>query len=180
METRVSVFPNSLLPLSVRKPTPGPGLEDKENEAPSKQASVISLPREENEAAAEAEPAKTGYVPIRPRIFHTTSIHNDRFLDLPALPSGWQLYHDRAICILDSRDYDHDDIVVKMRRCFPELKGVLTPLMIDKRLRILDQNIEVDYWRSGVYAQATPKPLQEISDNAEIPKKRKRSKVSGS
>lgn len=42
-----------------------------------------------------------------------------------------------------------------MRRVYPELRGTLTPLMIDKRLRILDQNVELDYWRISHRAHST-------------------------
>ena len=42
-----------------------------------------------------------------------------------------------------------------MRRVYPELRGTLTPLMIDKRLRILDQNVELDYWRINHRAHST-------------------------
>lgn len=100
---------------------------------------------------AESSPSS----PKRPRIFHTTSIFNDRFLDLPPLPEAWTTQHDKAICLLDSRNYSHPAIVAKLRRVFPELRGTLTPLMIDKRLRILDQNVELDYWRINHRAQST-------------------------
>ena len=50
-----------------------------------------------------------------------------------------------------------------MRRVYPELRGTLTPLMIDKRLRILDQNVELDYWRINRRAHyTTPKADEEI------------------
>lgn len=51
--------------------------------------------------------------------------------------------------------HSHAAIVAKLRRVFPELRGTLTPLMIDKRLRILDQNVELDYWRINSRAIAT-------------------------
>ena len=86
----------------------------------------------------EQPPAELPAPLRRPRIFHTTSIFNDRFLDLPPLPDAWTQRHDRAICVLDSRNYSHNAIVAKLRRVFPELRGTLTPLMVDKRLRILD------------------------------------------
>jgi hypothetical protein len=57
--------------------------------------------------------------------------------------------------LLDSRNYSHSAIVAKLRRVFPELRGTLTPLMIDKRLRILDQNVELDYWRINHRAHST-------------------------
>ena len=65
------------------------------------------------------------------------------------------MQHDKAICLLDSRNYSHATIVAKLRRVFPELQGTLTPLMVDKRLRILDQNVELDYWRINHRAQVT-------------------------
>ena len=174
-EVRVSAFPSPLLPIPTRKPTPGPGLENKENEPPSKHASTVSVSREDGHSDADAKKAGAVREPPRPRIFHTTSIHNDRFLDLPPLPAAWETHHDRAICLLDSRNYSHAAIVVKLRRCFPELRGVLTPLMIDKRLRILDQNVDLDYWRTGLNAKTTPRPAEVVNDDT--PKKRKRAKV---
>jgi hypothetical protein len=37
-----------------------------------------------------------------------------------------------------------------MKAVFPGLKGPLMPAMVDKRLRQLDQRVEVDYWRVGL------------------------------
>ena len=65
------------------------------------------------------------------------------------------MQHDKAICLLDARNYSHATVVAKLRRVFPELQGTLTPLMIDKRLRILDQNVELDYWRINHRTQVT-------------------------
>ena len=57
---------------------------------------------------------------------------------------------DRAICILDASEYTLPNIISKVRRVFPELNGTLTPAMIDKRLRQLDQIPELDYWAIGL------------------------------
>jgi len=141
--TRVNAFPNpsSLPPTPPRKDCPAPN-SDKENALPPRCTSSNSAPLLSGKARGKIPES-----PKRPRIFHTTSIFNDRFLDLPPLPEAWTIQHDRAICLLDSRNYSHPHIVDKMRRVYPELRGTLTPLMIDKRLRILDQNVELDYWR---------------------------------
>jgi len=175
LEARLSAYPSAFQPIPARKPTPGPGREDKENQPPVPHVSATSLPREDGDPGATVKKAGSADIPSRPRIFHTTSIHNDRFLDLPPLPAAWETHHDRAICLLDSRNYSHSAIVVKLRRCFPELRGVLTPLMIDKRLRILDQNVDLDYWRTGLNAKTTPRPTEVVDDDT--PKKRKRAKV---
>lgn len=157
MGTRVNAFPNpsSLLPTPPRKGSPASS-SDKENVPPPRCTSSNSAPLLSN-GTSKAN-GKTPESPKRPRIFHNTSIFNDRFLDLPPLPESWAAQHDRAICLLDSRNYSHAAIVAKLRKVFPELRGTLTPLMIDKRLRILDQNVEVDYWRINHRAcSETPK-----------------------
>lgn len=51
---------------------------------------------------------------------------------------------------MDAAGYDHIRIVQKIREMYPQLGGVLTPSMIDRRLRQLDQDIEIDYWRAGM------------------------------
>jgi hypothetical protein len=150
----VNAFPNpsSLPPTPPGKNSPAPS-SGKENAPPPRCTSSNSAPLLSNKVKG-----KISESPKRPRIFHTTSIFNDRFLDLPPLPEAWTMEHDRAICWLDSRNYSHPHIVDKMRRVYPELRGTLTPLMIDKRLRILDQNVELDYWRINRRAHyTTPK-----------------------
>ncbi|KAK0935671.1 hypothetical protein LTR29_012743 [Friedmanniomyces endolithicus] len=74
----------------------------------------------------------------------------DRVEDTLPLPGGWTPQHDLAICVLDARNYSLPGIVTKIRRTFPSLRGILTTAMIDKRLRQLDQDIEIDYWRVGL------------------------------
>jgi phage-related minor tail protein len=67
------------------------------------------------------------------------------------MPEEWSPLHDRAICILDTRGYSHEDMVKKVKSNFVELqRKVLTPAMVDKQLRILDQRIEIPYWRVGL------------------------------
>lgn len=141
--------PLDLPPTPPRKNSP---VQGKENAAPLRPASSNSAPLLSR--TKELDPLGSPRRP-RPFIFHTTSIFNDRFLDLPPLPESWTVQHDKAICVLDSRNYSHAAIVAKLRRVFPELRGTLTPLMIDKRLRILDQNVELDYWRINSRAIAT-------------------------
>ncbi|KAK3064530.1 hypothetical protein LTR53_018462, partial [Teratosphaeriaceae sp. CCFEE 6253] len=74
----------------------------------------------------------------------------DRIEDTPPLPLGWTPQHDLAICVLDTRNYTLPGIATKVRRTFPSLRGVLSAAMIDKRLRQLDQDVEIDYWRIGL------------------------------
>lgn len=157
--TRVNAFPNpsSLPPTPPRKNTPSPS-GDRENIPPPRCTSSNSAPLLSSKAKGKVPES-----PKRPRIFHTTSIFNDRFLDLPPLPESWTTEHDRAICWLDSKNFSHPTIVTKMRRVYPGLRGTLTPLMIDKRLRILDQNVELDYWRIHHRAHSTtPKANETI------------------
>lgn len=69
----------------------------------------------------------------------------------PALPASWSAAHDRAICVLDARNYSLQQSVRKVKRTFPELSGhILTEQMLDKRLRILDEDPLVDYWKVGL------------------------------
>ncbi|KAI7621394.1 hypothetical protein KC343_g8038 [Hortaea werneckii] len=72
--------------------------------------------------------------------------------ETPPLPTGWTQHHDRAICVLDAKGYSLPTIVNHLRKSFPrDLRGsVLTPAMVDKRLRVLDQDVEIDYWRVGL------------------------------
>ncbi|RMY82720.1 hypothetical protein D0862_11924, partial [Hortaea werneckii] len=72
--------------------------------------------------------------------------------ETPPLPTGWTQSHDRAICVLDAKGYSLPTIVNHLRKTFPrDLRGsVLTPAMVDKRLRVLDQDVEIDYWRVGL------------------------------
>lgn len=74
--------------------------------------------------------------------------HHDR--PIPPLPSNWTQQHDKAICILDVKNYSHPAMIAKLRRTFPSLCGTLTPIMIDKRLQQLDQNVELNYYSAGL------------------------------
>ncbi|KXL50876.1 hypothetical protein M433DRAFT_7145, partial [Acidomyces richmondensis BFW] len=88
-----------------------------------------------------------------PQIGHSIAI--DRVEETPPLPPTWTSQHDRAICVLDARNYPLENIVMKLRRTFPALTGtVLTGAMVDKRLRQLDQDVEIDYWRIGLLVPA--------------------------
>ncbi|THZ07711.1 hypothetical protein D6C95_01894 [Aureobasidium pullulans] len=67
------------------------------------------------------------------------------------LPEKWNNVHDHAMCVLDTCNYSLNAIIKKLRSAFPELaKSPLTQAMIDKRLRVLDQNPEIDYFRTGL------------------------------
>ncbi|RMY51349.1 hypothetical protein D0865_06400 [Hortaea werneckii] len=76
----------------------------------------------------------------------------DGLEETPPLPNSWTHHHDRAICVLDAKGYSLHTIVSHLRKSFPrELRGsILTPAMVDKRLRVLDQDVEIDYWRVGL------------------------------
>ncbi|KAF2767490.1 hypothetical protein EJ03DRAFT_352979 [Teratosphaeria nubilosa] len=73
-----------------------------------------------------------------------------RMEDTPPLPRGWTSQHDRAICILDTHMYSLEATVIKMRRTFPALKGMLTVAMVHKRLLQLDQDVYIDYFKAGL------------------------------
>ncbi|KAF2154731.1 hypothetical protein K461DRAFT_291650 [Myriangium duriaei CBS 260.36] len=71
--------------------------------------------------------------------------------DFTPLPIRWAVAHDRAICVLDARGYDLVQSIRKLKRAFPELVGCcITPGMVDRRLRTLDQIVDCDYWRIGL------------------------------
>jgi hypothetical protein len=56
------------------------------------------------------------------------------------------------------------DMVTKLKSSYPELKGMLTTAMVDKRIRQLDQQPEIDYFRSNELvfrAQAAATPFDE-------------------
>lgn len=74
----------------------------------------------------------------------------DRIPDTPPLPTGWNERVDKLICSIDLLGGDHARIVKKVRQFHPRLAGVLTPTMIDRRLRQLDQDINIDYWSLGL------------------------------
>ncbi|KAI7021739.1 hypothetical protein KC366_g13261, partial [Hortaea werneckii] len=76
----------------------------------------------------------------------------DGLEETPPLPAAWTQQHDRAICLLDAKGYSLPTIVNHLRKSFPrDLRGsILTPAMVDKRLRVLDQDVEIDYWRVGL------------------------------
>lgn len=89
--------------------------------------------------------------PRSPRLAGVFLEETARFLPTPPLPDSWTDVHDRAICVLDACGYSLNETVRKLRCAFQELAGhVLTPLMVDKRLRMLDQDIEIDYFQIGL------------------------------
>lgn len=135
--TPVSSLPSSSLTSTGSYRPPPLSLHNKREVRPS--ASKASL------SGRDARPRSPGLTPSsRPSplgIFPPT----------PTLPPKWSSVHDRAICVLDACDYSLDATVKKMRSAFPELAGsVLTPIMIDKRLRTLDQNVDLDFFRIGL------------------------------
>lgn len=69
----------------------------------------------------------------------------------PSLPDVWTSEHDRAICILDALDYAIPRTIRKMYHTYPELTAfIITPAMIDVRLRYLDQIPEIDYFKQAL------------------------------
>lgn len=93
-------------------------------------------------------------VPLLARVKpKATTALKDRIGETPPLPKGWNSKHDYAIVYLDVFEYGLSEIVKKMRTAFPELCGILTPAMIDKRFRQLDQDVLCDYWRRAMIAK---------------------------
>lgn len=89
--------------------------------------------------------------PRSPRLSSLYPAETARLPPTPPLPGNWTIVHDRAICVLDACGYSVSETVKKLHSAFQELAGqVLTPPMIDKRLRMLDEDIEVDYFQIGL------------------------------
>ncbi|GAB7352942.1 hypothetical protein MBLNU459_g3520t2 [Dothideomycetes sp. NU459] len=90
-------------------------------------------------------------LPRSPRLGQGAPNEISKFQISPPLPPNWTVVHDRAICVLDTCGYSLKEIVKKLRNAFTELTGqVITPSMIDKRLRTLDQIPDIDYFRIGL------------------------------
>lgn len=89
--------------------------------------------------------------PVLARARHVaTTALKDRIGETPPLPAAWTPQHDKAICVLEFRGYTNEMIVSKIRETFREIQGILTPGMIEKRLRQLDQNVEIRYWQIAI------------------------------
>lgn len=103
-------------------------------------------------SASKASLSKRDIQPRSPRM--TSIMYSSEmgpFPSTPPLPPAWTVVHDRAICVLDACDYSLPATIKKLRSAFPELAGsVLTPIMVDKRLRTLDQNYDIDFFRIGL------------------------------
>jgi len=57
---------------------------------------------------------------------------------------------DRLICTLDARDLGVSEIIRRVKDQFPNLYShIITAEMVDRRLRVLDQNVEIDYFKTG-------------------------------
>jgi hypothetical protein len=72
-------------------------------------------------------------------------------LPVGPLPQFWTIECDRFVCRLDAEDVPLSRIVALVKKEFQPLKLVmLTPGMVDKRLRMLDQDVSIDYWKDGL------------------------------
>lgn len=85
-------------------------------------------------------PAATSYTYSAPKM-----------LPVGSLPQFWTIECDRFVCRLDAEDVPLSRIVALVKKEFQPLKLVtLTPGMVDKRLRMLDQDVSIDYWKDGL------------------------------
>jgi hypothetical protein len=113
--------------------------------APSTISPIIEPSASKPFFAAHEAPSSSTEVSTTPEI----AVY--RFPPTPPLPKEWNGVHDHAMCVLDTCNYSLSAIVKKLRSAFPELsKAPLTPTMVDKRLRVLDQNPDIDYFRTGL------------------------------
>ena len=88
----------------------------------------------------------------------------DRPAETPPLPKEWNRDHDLAICYMERCCICVPDIVKNIKQSYPEIKGTLSSAMVDKRLRQLDQQPEIDYFRSNELvnrARAAASPFDE-------------------
>lgn len=94
--------------------------------------------------------------PIRPvstlaPIAQTYTYPPSNMLPSGQFPEAWNADCDRYICRLDVQDEPIANIVIMVKKKFPTLgMATLTAGMIDKRLRMLDQDVNVDYWKNGL------------------------------
>ncbi|KAI6946963.1 hypothetical protein KC355_g14960 [Hortaea werneckii] len=138
-------------------PSPGKEIfsrEAKENNIPHHHHSITLTPPDHSSPQPPhlppiADPGRLLTTPATPK---PNPVLVDGLEETPPLPNSWTQRHDRAICVLDAKGYSLHTIVSHLRRNFPrELRGsILTPAMVDKRLRVLDQDVEIDYWRVGL------------------------------
>lgn len=150
-------MPTFQKPDMATPPTPVRSDQGQENATPTRQHGTrrpVHIPGEGNGSATRAT------FP-RPRAVYSTISPDDRVSETSPLPHNWTAQHDRAICILDARNYSLTGIVAKVRRTFPNLRGTLTPAMIDKRLRQLDQDVSIDYWAVGLAKASHGKKAEE-------------------
>lgn len=113
--------------------------------------SATNRTKEVRPSASKASLSGRDAQPRSPRLTYSYPTIPGRFPATPALPPSWTTVHDRAICVLDACDYSLNATVKKLRSAFPELAGsVLTAVMVDKRLRTLDQNPSIDFFRIGL------------------------------
>lgn len=58
---------------------------------------------------------------------------------------------DRLVCALDARDLGAAEIIHRVKTQFPELQpAIITANMVDNRILILDQRVELDYFKHGL------------------------------
>ncbi|KAI7335990.1 hypothetical protein KC354_g17797, partial [Hortaea werneckii] len=144
-----------------QKPSPLPSprqevfsRENEENNIPHHHHSITLTPPDHSSLQPPhlspiADPGRLLTSPATPK---PNPVLVDGLEETPPLPNSWTQHHDRAICVLDAKGYPLHTIVSHLRKSFPrELRGsILTPAMVDKRLRVLDQDVEIDYWRVGL------------------------------
>ena len=83
-------------------------------------------------------------------------------LPVGPLPQFWTIECDRFVCRLDAEDVPLSRIVALVKKEFQPLKLVtLTPGMVDKRLRILDQDVSIDYWKDSLSEEGSEMPSNE-------------------
>ncbi|KAF4554005.1 Hypothetical protein D9617_5g068800 [Elsinoe fawcettii] len=128
---------------------------------PSKIHPALSAARSIGERVARArksDPSRPFPTPAAPQI------------DTQPLPVIWTIAHDRAICVLDARNYTTEQSIRKLRRAFPELIGCyLSPTMVERRLQVLDQNPDIDYFRVGLDFKSARSKVVDTRPQARLP-----------
>lgn len=93
----------------------------------------------------------------------------DRPEETPRLPEAWAREHDLTICNMDRCGVYLPDIVTNIKQSYPELKGPLSAAMVDKRLRKLDQQPEIDYFRSNEVANKAEAAATPFDEKENVP-----------
>ncbi|PNS13894.1 hypothetical protein CAC42_1385 [Sphaceloma murrayae] len=155
----------ALRPPAARNASDGTGRKSSMSlDIPRPSSSATRRGSTDTRSMSKTHPALTAARSIRQRVAQARTSDPTKPFPTPAsplietqpLPVIWTTAHDRAICVLDARNYTTEQSIRKLRRAFPELSGCyLSTRMIERRLQVLDQNTDIDYFRVGLDFRST-------------------------